>query len=227
MPSPVAAVLFDFDGVIVDTEPLHLAAFRAALEPEGIHLSDAEYWESYLGYDDRDAITAALTGAGREATEVAVTTLMARKAERFLASVRGGVPLFPGVSAFVRQGAARGPLAIGSGALRSEIELILEFVGLRAAFEAIVSADDVEHGKPDPETYLRALDALRSRGHPALGAADCLVVEDSAAGVRAAKRAGMRCVAVTNSSPAAALAEADLVVESLEDVQWDALDDAR
>lgn len=223
MPSPIAAVVFDFDGVIVDTEPLHLAAFRAVLEPEGIRLTDEEYWESYLGFDDRDAITAALSRAGRAVTAAAVATLMTRKAERFLALVDAGVPVFPGVDAFVRAAAARGPLAIGSGALRAEIELILERVGLRAAFEAIVSAEDVARGKPDPETYLRALAAL-GRRRPSLAPGDCLAVEDSAAGVRAAKDAGMRCIAVTNSSPAATLAAADLVVDSLEGVRWDALD---
>lgn len=224
MPSPPAAVIFDFDGIIVDTEPLHLVAFRAVLEPRGIPLSDAEYWERYLGFDDRDAITTALTSAGREPAPACVATLMAEKAERFLHSVRAGVPLFPGVEAFVRAAARHGPLAIGSGALRAEIELILETVGLREAFAVIVSAEDVTHGKPDPETYLRALAALRSR-QPALAPEACLVVEDSAAGVAAAKAAGMRCVAVTNSSPAAALADADLVVESLEELQWDALGD--
>jgi beta-phosphoglucomutase len=223
MPSPVAAVVFDFDGVIVDTEPLHLAAFRAVLAPEGIEMTDEEYWESYLGYDDRDAITAALAGAGRDATPEVVERLMARKAERFLDAVRGGVPLFPGVAAFVRAAAARGPLAIASGALRREIELILDGVGLRSAFAAIVSAEDVQRGKPDPEAYVLALRALR-RTRPDLAPADCLAVEDSAAGVRAAKDAGMRCVAVTNSSAATALGGADAVVESLETVRWDALD---
>jgi beta-phosphoglucomutase len=225
MPPPVAAVLFDFDGVIVDSEPLHLAAFRAVLAPIGIALSDAEYWESYLGYDDRQAITAALRSAGRPATTREVEVLMAEKAERFLELVGAGVPLFPGVAAFVRAAAARGPIAIGSGALRSEIELILGAVGLRDAFAAIVSAEDVRLGKPDPETYVRALDTLRG-ARPHLRAAACLVVEDSPAGVRAAKGAGMRCLAVTNSSPAAALAGADVVVESLEAVRWDVLDAA-
>lgn len=225
MPSPVAATVFDFDGVIVDTEPLHLAAFRAVLEPEGIPLTDEEYYASYLGYDDRDAVTAALSNAGRSPAPADVARLMAQKAERFLASVRAGVPVFPGVLAFVRAAAARGPLAIGSGALRTEIELILETVGLRDAFETIVSADDVRHGKPDPETYVRALGGLRAR-RPGLAAADCLVVEDSAAGVLAAKRAGMRCLAVTNSSPAEALAGADAVVDTLEAVRWNVLDAA-
>lgn len=223
MPSPIAAVVFDFDGIIVDTEPLHFAAFRAVLEPEGIHLGEAEYWESYLGYDDHDAIVAALESAGRPPAPAAVAALMAAKAARFLELVRAGVPVFPGVPGFVEAAAARGPLAIASGALRSEIELILDAVGLRARFEAIVSADDVSRGKPDPETYLRALAALRRR-RPGLAAGECLAVEDSAAGVRAAKAAGLRCVAVTNSSPAAALAEADAVVASLEDVRWNALD---
>jgi beta-phosphoglucomutase len=225
MPSPIAAVIFDFDGVIVDSEPLHLAAFRAVLEPEGIALSDEAYWNEYLGYDDHDAITAALVGAGRAPEPRLVETLMAHKAERFIAAVRAGVVLFPGVASCIRTAAARGPVAIGSGALRVEIEEILGAVGLRGAFAAIVSADDVAHGKPDPETYLRALAALRGI-RPGLQPSGCLAVEDSAAGIRAARAAGMRCLAVTNSSPAETLAEADLVVDSLETVPWDVFDAA-
>jgi HAD superfamily hydrolase (TIGR01509 family) len=219
-------VLFDFDGVIVDTEPLHLAAFRRALEPEGIRLSDAHYYDTYLGYDDHDAIVAALREIGRVPDREVVRVLMARKAAHFLELVHAGVRLFPGVPEFVTEAGARGPLAIGSGALRDEIELILERVGLRDAFAAIVSADDVQHGKPDPETYRRALAALVTTS-PGLAAHECLVIEDSVAGVRAAKAAGMRCLAVTNSCPRAALeAEADLVVDSLAEAGWDGLDAA-
>src|SRR5256886_9611509 len=107
--------------------------------------------------------------------------------------------------------------AIASGALRREIALILAQAGLTRAFAAIVSAEDVEEGKPSPAAFLGALERLRE-GAPDLAAEQCLVVEDSRAGVEAARRAGMRCLAVTNSYPAEALAAADLVVRSLEEV---------
>jgi len=223
MPAPIAAVIFDFDGVIVDTEPLHLAAFRDALEPEGIVLTDADYWDRYLGFDDREAITTALSDAGRTPTAERVAALMSAKAGRFLALVQSGVPLFPGVAAFVRAAAERGPVAIGSGALRAEIELILTAVGLRSAFRAIVSAEDVAHGKPHPETYDLARAAIASLV-PGLRPEACLVVEDSRAGVQAAKAAGMRCLAVTNSSAPELLSGADLIVDSLEGVEWPVLD---
>ena len=221
--SPLRAVIFDFDGVIVDSEPLHLAAFRSALAPEGIELTDAEYWESYLGYDDHDAVVAALERAGRRAAPDLVRTLMAEKAAHFLTLVGAGVVVFPGVEAFVEAARSRGPLAVGSGALRNEIEIILEGAGLRSAFRVIVSAEDVTHGKPDPETYTRALAELRA-DVPDLEPAFCLVVEDSVAGVEAAKAAGMRCLAVTNSCPRSALGAADAVVDSLAEVRWDAID---
>ena len=214
------AIIFDFDGVIADSEPLHLAAFQQALEPEGIILTTEAYYADYLGYDDYDAIVAALREAGRPPTEESVERLMAAKAEHFLALVREGVRILPGVPAFIRQAATRLPLAVASGALRREIELILAYAGLREAFETIVSAEDVSEGKPAPESFLLALERLRERV-PTLAPGDCLVIEDSRAGIEAARRAGMRCLAVTNSYPASELGAADVVVPSLEKVEWE------
>jgi len=220
MSSGPRAVVFDFDGVIVDSEPVHLAAFQRTLAAERIELTAEEYYARYLGFDDHDAIVAALRDAGEEPEDARVRALMTRKAEAFLTAVRAGVPLFPGVREFVRTAAARVPLAVASGALRHEIELILAHAGLADAFAGIVSAEDVQAGKPAPETFLRARDLL-ARRVPDLPAEACLVIEDSLAGVEGARSAGMRCLAVTNSYPAAALAAADLVVPSLAAVTWD------
>lgn len=215
------ALIFDFDGVIADSEPLHLTAFQETLAVHGITLGREEYYARYLGFDDHDAIVEALGTAGRPAAPETVRTLMADKATRFLALARAA-SLLPGVDRLVREAAARVPLAIASGALRLEIELVLANAGLADAFSAVVSAEDVRAGKPSPEGFLAALGRLRARV-PDLAPAECVVVEDSPPGVEAARRAGMRCVAVTSSVARAALAQADLVVSSLEEVGWDRL----
>ena len=222
MPGGPRAVIFDFDGIIADDEPLHLAAFQRTLAGTGIMLSAEEYYARYLGFDDHDAVVEALRAGGRPTPDDQVQALMATKAMHFLALVRDGVRIFPGVPTFVREAAGRVPLAIGSGALRREIELILAQAGLRAAFAVIVSAEEVTAGKPSPETFLTALARL-GEGVPDLVAGECLVIEDSRAGIEAARRAGMRCLAVTNSYAVSELTGADLVVPSLEGVSWERL----
>ena len=222
MPRGPRALIFDFDGVIADDEPLHLAAFQEALAAAGIALTRESYYARYLGFDDRDAVVEALREAGRPAPPERVRALMAAKADAFLRLVRAGAPLFPGVPAFVREAAARVPLAVASGALRHEIELVLAQAGLADLFAAIVSAEDVRAGKPSPESFLCALDRLRGR-LPDLVPGECLVIEDSQPGVESARRAGMRCLAVTNSHPADALRGADLIVSSLGEAGWDRL----
>ena len=217
------ALVFDFDGVIADDEPLHLAAFQRTLAAEGITLSAEAYYARYLGFDDHDAIVEAFREAGRPLPPDRVDALMAAKAAHFLGLVRDGVRIFPGVPEFVRAAAARVPLAIASGALRREIELILAHAGLTAAFTEIVSAEDVEEGKPSPAVFRCALGRLRDRVTD-LAPEHCLVIEDSRPGVEAARRAGMRCLAVTNSYSATELADADLVVQSLAGIGWERLE---
>jgi beta-phosphoglucomutase len=211
---PPRAVLFDCDGVIADSEPLHLRVFQEVLAPLGIAIDVAEYAERYLGYDDRGVFDAALRRHGLEPTPARVATLVGAKAARFRRVLEAEVRIFPGVASLV--GALAGvPLAVVSGALRQEVEIILGRAGVRDAFTVVVAAEDVRTGKPDPEGFLVALAALRA-AYGDLAAADCLVIEDAIAGIAAARAAGMRCLAVTTSYPAAALTEADRVVATLE-----------
>lgn len=214
MIAPVRAVLFDFDGVLVDSEPLHFGALRDALAPEGIHIDEEEYRRSYLAYDDRGSIRIALELHGLAPDDERIERMMARKTAAFEALIPE-VPFFPGALELVRALALEVPVGIASGAIRAEIEAILQAGGLRDAFSAIVGAEDVRQGKPHPEPYLTAMARLDGGLQPR----DCLVFEDSMPGVAAARAAGMKVVAVTNSYPAAKLASADRVVESLAGLQ--------
>ncbi len=208
------ALIFDFDGIIANTEPLHFAGLHLTLKEIGIELTEAEYYADYLGYDDRGCILAALATNRRPADGSTVERLMKRKAEAYLESVKHHQVIFPGVPDFVRDAARTYPLAIASGALRHEIEYILETAGLRSAFLHITSAEDVTRGKPDPQPFLLALKALQQ--HDARLTPDsCLVIEDSLPGVRGAKAAGMKVLAVTNTHTVQDLHEAHAITQSL------------
>jgi HAD superfamily hydrolase (TIGR01509 family) len=215
------AVVFDFDGVLVDSEPLHFRALRESLLPEGIAIDEAEYLARYIAHDDRTAIRLALEASGSRPTLDRVAAVARRKAERF-ARLAPTVALFPGARELVRSLADRAPLAIASGALRAEIETILAAAGLRDAFAAIVGADDVAHGKPDPEPYLAALARLVPRA-PGLVAGECLAIEDTMAGIASARAAGMTVLGVAHSYPAEKLRAAHRVVPSLEGLEGRAL----
>lgn len=213
------AVIFDFNGVIVDDEPLHLELFKTVMAELGIVLSNEEYREKYLGFDDRGCFTAALADAGRvaEAENAAlIAALIERKAGLYVAAINQSCPLFPGAVPLVKSLAETLPLAIASGALRNEIEIVLGRAGVRDLFQAIIAAEDVSACKPDPEGYVKALAALNALGQEAIRPEQCLVIEDSVAGIEAAKRAGMRCLAVTNSYAAEELWRADRVVATVE-----------
>jgi beta-phosphoglucomutase len=220
MPAAPRALIFDCDGVIADDEPLHLAAFQRALAPAGITIVRDAYYARYLGLNDREAVHLAFADAGIAASAEQIAAAVGAKANLFLDLVRAGTPIFPGVVPFVRAAAAHVPLAVASGALRREIDLILAQAGIAECFTTIVSSEDVREGKPSPEGFLLALARLRGSGSTELRASDCVVVEDSQPGVEAARRAGMRCVAVTTSHPRAALAGADVIVGSLAEVEW-------
>jgi beta-phosphoglucomutase len=212
--STLQALIFDFDGVIANSEPLHFAGLHRTLKEIGIDLSEADYYDNYLGYDDRGCILAALAANGRAADAVTVTHLMQRKAEAYLESVKHQSVVFPGVAEFVWKAVANYPLAIASGALRHEIEHILESAGLRGAFLHITSAEDVTRGKPDPQPFLLALKGLQER-HACLTPASCLVIEDSLPGVRGARAAGMKVLAVANTHTVQDLHEAHAITHSL------------
>jgi len=216
----LTAMIFDFDGVIADTEPLHFASFRQTLAEIGISLTEADYYANYLGYDDRGCFLAALTAHQHTTDPVALAQLMQRKARAYLRSVKDHLVIFPGVREFVREASAAYPLAIASGALRHEIEVILEQAGLRKEFLHITSAEDVTRGKPDPQPFLQALNALnRQRQEQAITAESCLVIEDSIPGIRGAKIAGMKVLAVANTHTIQDLHEAHAVVQSLSQIR--------
>jgi HAD superfamily hydrolase (TIGR01509 family) len=209
----VRAVLFDFDGVLVNSEPLHFRAMRDSLLPEGIAIDEEEYARTYLAYDDREATRIALERHGRPYDRERVDAVAGRKAaifERLMAEV----PFFPGARELVRALAAEVPLAIASGALRREIETILAAGRLDDAFATIVGADDVSRGKPSPDPYLAAMARLAQRT-PDLQPGECLVVEDSVAGIASGLAAGMKVLAVAHTYPAQKLAAAHRVVDSL------------
>ena len=208
------AILFDCDGVIADTEPLHLAAFKQTLADEGILLTDKQYYEEYLALDDRGCFKKAYSQYTKELSSRKLTELVARKAHYFEPVLEKNLKLFPGVAEFIKIAAESYPLAIASGARQHEIDLILSYGQLKDYFQAIISADDVVNGKPDPESFLRACESVRGIDD-SITPASCLVIEDSFHGIHAARAAGMRCLAVTNSYPKEQLTEADLVVESL------------
>ncbi len=214
------AVIFDFDGVIVDTEPLHFKALRRVLEPFGIRFEWEEYVRTYMGFDDRDAFREAFRSRGIDLDDRRMSDLLSSKSEIFQGVIRGGVRDYPGAVAVISSLHAAGlPLAISSGALRSDILPVLRQLRIDHCFRHIVAADDVRKSKPDPESYTLAF--LRLKGsHPGLLTTPhrSLAVEDTPAGIRSAKRAGLRVLAVTNSCAEEELAEADYLTGSLSNV---------
>ena len=207
------AVIFDFDGVLVNSEPLHFRAMREALLGEGFAIEEEEYWRHLLAHDDRGAIRIALERHGVAYDGARIDAVTRRKADAFEALL-ADIPFFPGVKDLVRALQREVPLAIASGARRVEIEAILQAGGLRDAFTAVVGIDDVSRSKPNPEPYLTAMGRLAARA-PGLQPDQCLVIEDSTTGIAAGLAAGMKVLAVTNSYPAAKLAAAHRVVDSL------------
>jgi HAD superfamily hydrolase (TIGR01509 family) len=221
------AVIFDFNGIIVDDEPIHFRLFQRVLGEEGIALTEEAYYARYLGFDDRGAFMAGFHDNHRTLNDAKLRELIERKAVYYQEAIRSHVTIFPGVNPLVSDLAKSLPLAVASGALRHEIETILITAGLSDHFRVIVSAEDVTQGKPEPEIFLKALtqlNAISDSGNP-IEAADCVVIEDSKEGVKGARRAGMKCLAVTNSHPAELLTDADAVVTSLEQVQLNFLQD--
>ncbi|MFN7941744.1 MAG: HAD family phosphatase [Thermoanaerobaculia bacterium] len=214
------AVLFDFNGVLVDDEPLHGRLFQRVLAQEGVELSLADYYARYLGLDDRGCFAAVLAAAGREVPPEGLARLIARKASYYQEAVhRDGYPFFPGVARVVAEARAAGlVLGIVSGALAAEIDGALAQAGLGAQFRVVVAADDVERGKPDPEGYRVALERLNEE--PPLPARlihphEVVAVEDSPAGLAAARSAGLGTVAVATSYPATELGQAAAVLPTI------------
>lgn len=218
------AIIFDFDGVIANSEPTHFVTFQKVLAEEGVNISQKDYYQRYLAMDDRGAFTTALTDFGRLSEPVYVSELIFRKSCYFEHYLKEEMAVYPETIAFIKRVKDLLPLAINSGALRDEIEAVLARINLRQVFSLIVSAEDIIKCKPYPEGYLKALAGL-NKLHPTLEAqaSECLAIEDSIGGLRSALSAGMKCIAVTNTYPAEALKEATAIVSSLDEVTEDYL----
>ena len=215
MTSALQAIVFDFDGVIADSEPLHLKAYQQALAEEGIVFERDEYFARYLGYDDVGMFEALARDRGLAWTDRHVTALVARKGTKLQAMLAGGEVLFPGAAAFVRTAAAEVPIAIASGALRHEIVQIVEAAGLDDLFSVIVASGDTPESKPSPAPYLLAFEQLQHSAAKTLDRQRCVAIEDSVWGLESARGAGLRCVGVTTSYTAAELPGAELIVDGL------------
>jgi beta-phosphoglucomutase len=201
------AVLFDMDGVIVDSEPLHVAAFQATLKRYGHELSEEQYKQHFAGRTDEAGFKQYFGFIGEN---VKLPIIMDEKARAYLDLAADQLVPYPGVVEFIRDLAVRKvPLALVTGSLRAEAEVTLKTFGLTDHFKAIVAAEDISRSKPSPEGYLKGADALGFKP------ADCIVIEDAPSGVKAAKAAGMRCLAVTTTHTEEELKEATALVGRL------------
>jgi len=223
------AIIFDFDGVLVNSEPLILKLTQEMAVKEGWTISEEEYYREYLALDDRGIVERLYRSHGRPVDHARRDEMVNWKARAYWELIRDGLPPLPGAVEFVRRLAAEYPLAIASGSLRVEIEHLLERMGLRQAFQVLVTADEVERSKPEPEVFLKALAGLRQLppfeldGAPSLRPTECLVIEDAPAGVRAAHAAGIKCLALAHSRPSDELRHADWVYGSFGDIDLDGI----
>ena len=216
----IRAVIFDFNGVLVDDEQVHFELFQEVLAQEGVAITEHDYHGRFLGLDDRGCFEAALKEVEQAAGCDRVDELIARKARRYAEVAARGLQFFPGAAQCLAALAARWPLAIYSGALRPEIEFALKLIDRRDCVAFIVSAEDTTRCKPHPEGYTLALEGLRREGDASLRNLEpgsCLVIEDSLAGIESAKGAGMWAVGVPNTYTPEQLrrAGADAVVTDL------------
>ena len=213
------AVIFDFDGVICDSEPLHFQAFNDALEKDGVEIPISKYYRDYLGYTDYECIEAVNKDYSMGLDEKGLEDLSKRKCEAFEELVRRNKNIIEGVSELLELLKAESVrMAICSGAIAYDIEIMLEGSDLADYFEFIVSADDVKKGKPDAEGYLLSLKKLNDACDEKIEAGDCVVIEDSHWGIEAAQKVELPVVAVTNTYAANELEKADLVVERLDEL---------
>jgi beta-phosphoglucomutase len=211
------AVLFDFDGVIVNSEPLHFYAFHNVLAAEHVDLSEEEYYRELIGFDDRGAFRHLIEKRKLSVEPKDLTRLMTRKSEVVMELIRERkYHALPGVEEFVRGLWRHYPLAICSGALREEVEAMLEGVALRDCFGIIVAAEDVTIGKPDPQGYLLCMNQLAEKNNLTLSPQDCLIVEDAPSVIKSVKTVGFPTLGVATSHSLEKLAVADWRVETLD-----------
>lgn len=224
----IQAIFFDFNGVIIDDERIHLKAYREVLESHQVELTDEDYFAS-LGMDDVAFTRAAFARAGRTADAKTMREIIDREHEMHRSLIEKEVPFPPGVVTFVKEASREFQLGIVSMAERDEIDHVLIGAGLIPYFTVKVTAEPGLKHKPAPDCYLRGLEFLNAKRRndrqlPLL-ANECLVIEDAPPGIEAGRSAGMRTLGVTNTVTESLLraAGADVVTASLADWNADAV----
>jgi HAD superfamily hydrolase (TIGR01509 family) len=218
----IKAILMDFNGVIIDDEPIQMKAYQDILAEQGVALTDEEYYSS-LGMDDRTFVEAAFARAGKHVSPERVREITRAKSHRWAEMVEEKLPLFDGIRNFVEKMSHEFAVGLVSMSNREDIEHVLDRAALRPFFEVIVSAEDVSTCKPDPECYrtgFKLIDSVRTAGgHLPITHGECLVIEDSPPGIAAAKEADLRTLGVTNTVSAEELrsAGAEYVAWNLND----------
>ena len=210
------AVIFDFDGVITDSEILHLRTFNRVLAQFGIKITTKNYYKNYLGLTDQECFKAVTDKNQLGLDEHQIENLIGQKNQIFRELAKTEGRIIEGVRDFLEMLKQNNiPTAICSGALLTEIELILEESRLRSFFEVIVSAEQIRKGKPHPEGFILTLKKLNQKSSNSIAGSQCVVIEDSHWGLEAAKAAGMHTIAVTNSYDAEQLTPAEKIVAQL------------
>lgn len=220
------AILFDFNGVIINDEPLHEKLIEQLLIEENLRLRAGEFQTTCLGRSDRACLSDLLTRRGRVVTEPYLLGLIQRKSRAYQQELEAieDLPIYPGVTDLIFNAkSAQLPLGVVSGAIRSEIELVLTRTNLLDHFSIVVAGDDIQTSKPDPAGYLLAVERLnQSFPHLSIQPQECLAIEDTFAGIAAAKQAGMQVVGVANTYPFHMLQrQANWVVDYLSDLELD------
>lgn len=223
------AVLFDFNGVIINDEPIHRELVEEIIISENLRPSESEYKELCLGRSDRACLQSILSNRGRVVSEDYLTKLIANKSQAYQAKIAqlDTLPIYPELKDFLTQITTRGLVAaIVSGALRQEIELVLDREGIANYFSAIVAGDEINASKPEPDGYLLAIERLnRNNPNLYLTAKDCLAIEDTPAGIKAAKQAGMQVVGIANTYPMHMLQrQANWTVDYLSEIELERVD---
>ncbi len=210
----LSAVIFDFDGIIVDSEPMHFRAFNEVLNPLELEITWEDYCEIYIGFDDRDAFREVFERNDRKCSRTQTAKLIEEKAAVFQNYIRQGeVTPLPGAVELIKSIPARLPVALCSGALRKDIDPIIKQLGIDTCFSKIVTAEDTPKSKPDPAPYILTCKKLGIEDP-----ATAVAIEDTPAGIMSAKGAGLKVLAVTNSYDRDFLMEADAVTDSLKKV---------
>tara|TARA_B100002019_G_scaffold207304_1_gene180026 strand:+ start:318 stop:983 length:666 start_codon:yes stop_codon:yes gene_type:complete len=215
------AVIFDFDGVILDSEGLHFKVFNQVLEKHKINISWDDYQQKYIGFNDEEAFKSIFKINKKRLNKKIIEDLIHQKAIIFEKSIKNDeVDVFPGVVQLIKSIPVKLPIGLCSGALRSDIEPVIKNLKIKRFFKSIVTAEDTIKSKPFPEPYLLSLKNLNIQDP-----SKTVAIEDTPAGINSAKEAGMKVLAVTNTFSSGYLYEADAIASSLAEVNRKTLED--